>query len=86
MCVMCISTYHTPAVTSNQENALVKNSTAGATAALQDRGLKDVPLVSFGIIALDQHHIKVGKSCYGKEEQRTEMMRNLFHNAVHDVL
>lgn len=55
-------TYHTPAVAPHQINTVIKHCTAGATATLQDGGLENVPLVTFRVIALHEHDVKVGET------------------------
>lgn len=49
--------YHAPAVAPHEEDAVIQNSTAGAAATLQDGRLQDVPLVSFRVVTLNQHHV-----------------------------
>lgn len=63
--------YHTPTVAADQEDIVFEHSTSRPTPALQNRGVKNVPVVSFGIITLHQHHIKVGKTCQNKSGAET---------------
>lgn len=56
-------THHAPAVASYKVNAVIKNCTSRSAAAFQDRCLKNIPLVTFWIIAFHKHDIKVGETC-----------------------
>lgn len=61
--------YHAPAVAPHQKDAVIQNSTARTTATLQYWCLEDVPLVSFWVITLNQHNIKVRKTCLGNRKK-----------------
>lgn len=52
-------THHTPAVASYKVNTVIKDCTARATAALQNRSLEDIPLVTFWIVAFHQHYVEM---------------------------
>lgn len=56
-------THHTPAVASYKVNAVIQDCTARATAALQNGGLEDVPLVTFWVVAFHKHHVKMRETC-----------------------
>lgn len=56
------STHHAPAVSSYKVNTVIKDCTARTAAALQDRSLEDIPLVTFRVIAFHKHYVEVGET------------------------